>query len=191
MPLGAAIGNLRDRAAAPFTPRPPPITRPSLSDMRLAIQVVLALVIAVLAFLLYRSITVPYEREQARIETETIGRERMDDVRSALISYRDAYSDYPSTLDSLVMFVRQDSAWTPPSFEDDEDRLTEYASTDSLIYSARGGQRFNYDVVQQTDSTGAPTGVEIYWLQDPGVPGDSIGSHQPNPALRNAASWLE
>ena len=38
-------------------------------------------------------------------------------------------------------------------------------------------------------SSSDTTGVEIYWLADPDSEADSIGSRDPNPSLRNAASW--
>ncbi|OZC02874.1 hypothetical protein [Rubricoccus marinus] len=153
--------------------------------MRLAIQVVLAIAIVVLAYFLFRAIRDPYVEEQARIEQTTIGRERMDDVRSALIAFRDVKEGYPSTLDSLVYFVKNDTAFAMPEMDPENVRLTSF-NADSLAFSARNGQRFNYEVVENDT-----TEYEIYWLQDPGALGDSIGSRVLNPALRNAASWLE
>ncbi|MEM1056803.1 MAG: hypothetical protein AAGI52_14870 [Bacteroidota bacterium] len=157
--------------------------------MRLAIQVGLVLLIAVLAFFLYRSITEPYQEKLEREREVQMGRERMDDVRTTLIAFRDAYDGYPSTLDSLVTYARTDTTFTEPTFEDDENRLTSF-SVDSLGLSARSGAPFNYEVVQQEDSTGAPTGVQIYWLQDPAAPEDSIGSRDANPSNRNRESWI-
>lgn len=158
--------------------------------MRLAIQVGLVLLIAVLAYFLYYSITAPYEAQLEREREEKLGRERMDDVRTALIAYRDANDDYPATLDSLVMFVQQDTSFTEPDFEDRPNRISTYSPADSLRFSARSGEPFNYQVVQETDSTGAPTGVKIYWLQDPAAPEDSIGSRDANPSNRNRESWF-
>ncbi|HIG74004.1 MAG TPA: hypothetical protein EYQ24_05355 [Bacteroidetes bacterium] len=158
--------------------------------MRVAIQAGLVILIAVLAFFLYRSITEPYQ-EKLELERQTqIGRERLDDVRSALIAYRDVYDTYPSTLDSLSIFVAQDTAFTPPELEEELGRITEFSGANDLQVSARNGEALNYQVVQETDSTGAPTGVEIYWLQDPGAPGDSIGARDPNPSFRNRESWI-
>ena len=155
--------------------------------MRLAIQVVLALVIVVLAYLLYQAIQEPWDEYEERVEFEELGRERMDDVRSALISFRDANNAYPPSLDSLLIFVKNDTAFVMPELEEGQERYRPF-TPDSLLFSARGGQRFNYEVVT-TDTSN----VEVYWLQDPGVPEDSIGSRvrPPNPAFRNAASWLE
>lgn len=158
--------------------------------MRLALQAGLAILIAVLAFALYWSITKPYEAQLERERQVTLGRERLDDVRTALIAFRDTNDDYPATLDSLVLFVQQDSAFTAPNFDDQPNRLSTYSAPDELKVSARNGQPLNYEVVQETDSTGAATGVKIYWLQDPAAPEDSIGSRDANPSNRNRESWI-
>ena len=147
---------------------------------RIAIQLGLSALVVVLAVILFRSIVLPYQAHQERLAEQTLVRERMSDVRTALISYRDAYDTYPSTLDSLGLFVRQDTAFVRP--EEDEASRTAPFSADEITRSPRTGTPFNYQVV--SDST-----VEIYWLQDPDAPEDSIGSRDPNPALRNAASW--
>ena len=155
--------------------------------MRLAIQVVLAIAIAVLAYLLFQSIRTPWAEYQDRVAQETMGRERMDDVRTALIEFRNVNDAYPPSLDSLVFFVKNDTAFALPERDEDDVRMTEF-NADSLTLSARGGERLRYERV-----TSDTTSIEIYWLQDPAAPGDSIGSRAqpPNPALRNAASWLE
>lgn len=153
---------------------------------RLAIQVVLALVIVALTYVLYQSIRGPQVEYEALQRANAVGHERMNDVRNALISYRDATNTYPATLDSLVIFAKTDTSFAVP--ETEEPRLMEF-NADSLRVSARNGEVFNYEVVRGADSTGAFDGVEIYWLQDPAAPGDSIGARTANPALRNAASW--
>ena len=146
---------------------------------RIAIQLGLAALVVVLAGYLVYSIVTPYQEFQERERTAALTHERMDDVRNALISYRDAYDTYPATLDSLVQFVRTDTAFV---LTEKETRGLPF-SEDSLARSPRTGSEFLYDVVSDT------SGVEIYWLADPDVPGDSIGSRDPNPAYRNAASW--
>ena len=155
--------------------------------MRLAIQVVLAIAIVVLAYLLFQSIRTPWTEYEGRLAREAAGRERMDDVRTALIEFRNVNNAYPPSLDSLVFFVKNDTAFVLPERDDDDPRIGEF-TPDSLTVSARGGAPFNYERV-----TSDTTSIEIYWLQDPGAPEDSIGSRAqpPNPALRNAASWLE
>lgn len=155
--------------------------------MRLAIQVVLAIAIVVLAYFVFQAIREPWTDYQERLEQEAIGRERMRDVRAALVAHRDAYQTYPSTLDSLVTYAKTDTTFTEPEVEEDEVRNAPF-DADALTVSARNGEPFNYELVTTDTSS-----VVIYWLQDPAAPEDSIGSRAlpPNPAQRNATSWNE
>ena len=146
---------------------------------RIAIQLGLAALVVVLAGYLVYSIVTPYQAFQERERQATLTHERMDDVRNALISYRTAYDGYPATLDSLVQFVQSDTAFV---LTEKENRALAF-NADSLALSPRSGSPFLYEVVSDT------SGVEIYWLGDPDVEEDSIGSRDPNPAYRNAASW--
>lgn len=147
----------------------------SSEGTRTVIQVVLAIIIVVLAYILYLSITGPYEaieREQ-RLTDQT--RERMDDIRTALIHHESLHNRFPGTLDSLGVFI--DTAMMADAslhFSDGFDR-------DSLFYSPRSQERFEYAV----NDTGA---VDIYLLEDP-ASNAYIGSLEDDPSLRNAASW--
>lgn len=148
---------------------------------RIAIQLGLAALVVVLAVILLRSIVLPYQAHQERLAEQELVRERMGDLRTALISYRDAYSTYPSTLDSLGLFVRQDTLFTRDD-SNDEERVSPFSAAE-ITTSPASGSPFLYEVVSDT------TGVEIYWVGNPDVEEDSIGSRQVNPAYRNAASW--
>ena len=147
----------------------------------LAIRVILALVIVALMVGLYFVTVVPGQDAAAREQETNEARERMGDVRSALIAYRAENETYPASLDSLGYFAARDSAFQAQMATQDE-RLRPL-STDSLRYSTRTGRPYLYEVVEDT------TGLQIYWLADPDMEGDSIGSRGLNPAFRNAASW--
>ena len=151
------------------------------SGADLAIRAVLGLLILGLVVVLFYVTVVPAQRAAAAQRETDLTRERMSDVRSALIAYRDSMESYPSTLDSLVLFARADSAFNA-RIESEEERLRPLA-IDSLTLSPRTGAPFRYEVVEDT------SGLQIYWLADPDMEADSIGSRDPNPALRNAASW--
>ncbi len=151
------------------------------SGSDLAIRALLGLLIVGLVVVLFYVTVVPAQRAAAAERETELTRERMSDVRTALIAYRDSLEGYPSTLDSLVLFVRSDSAFNA-QIEAEDERLRPL-NVDSLLFSPRTGARFNYEVVEDT------SGVQIYWLGDPDMEADSIGSRDPNPALRNAASW--
>ena len=152
---------------------------------RTVVQVVLAIVIVVLGFMLYSSIRGPqalYEREQD-LTAET--RERMGYVRDAMRNYEFRYNRYPTTLDSLVTILRTD-----PFFAAKRDSIFDLRDgrtldLDSLIYSPRTGERFDLDVVRD-DSTG----VRVYLLEDP-ASDDFVGTDNPARAagMLNAASW--
>ena len=147
----------------------------------LGIRAALALIIlALVAVLLYVTV-IPAQRAAAAERETEIARERMSDVRTELIAYRDSMQAYPSTLDSLVIFSRGDDTFITEALAQ-EGRLAPPV-VDSLPFSSRNGQPFRYQVVEDT------TGYSIYWLGDPVMESDSIGSRDPNPALRNAASW--
>lgn len=151
------------------------------SGSELAIRAVLGLLIVGLVVVLFFVTVVPAQRAAAAQRETDLTRERMSDIRTALITYRDSLGGYPSTLDSLLLYTRTDSAFQA-QIEMEEERLRP-VSIDSLLYSPRTGTPFRYEVVEDT------TGLQIYWLADPDMEADSIGSRNPNPALRNAASW--
>ncbi|MEM0962053.1 MAG: hypothetical protein AAGK21_05865 [Bacteroidota bacterium] len=151
------------------------------SGSDLAIRAVLGLFVIALVGVLYFVTVVPAQKAEAAQRETDLTRERMGDIRTALISYRDSLSEYPATLDSLVLFTRSDSVFMAEA-EAQEERLLP-VSVDSLVFSPRTGNRFLYEVAEDT------TGLQIYWLADPDVEADSIGSRDPNPALRNAATW--
>lgn len=152
------------------------------SAVRSGLQIVLAIVIVVLAYVLYRTIREPqlaYERELALTEAT---RARMSDIRTAMRTYEQRYDRYPTSLDSLVQIVKTDSFFVAKrdSIFRLEDGRPFYP--DSLPFSARG-QRFDLTVVDTSD-------VAVYLLEDPGSD-DVIGTDDPSRAAGrlNAASW--
>ncbi|MBW6497481.1 MAG: hypothetical protein K0B09_03750 [Bacteroidales bacterium] len=77
--------------------------------MKTAIQIVLALVIVVLGYLIYDSIMEPvrFNQEAARREARII--ERLKDIRTAQVAHRTRFGTFLGDLDSLVNFVKYDS----------------------------------------------------------------------------------
>lgn len=152
--------------------------------MRTAIQILLGVVVLGLVYVLYHTIVDPWNEHEAKEFQTEMTRARMDHIRSALIDYRDLGGAYPSTLDSLVHFVKTDSSMVGQ----DLNNMFEVPGggafvADSLPFSPRSGTRFVYEIVEDDSA-----GVAIYYLKDPDSE-DAIGSQTPNPALRNVASW--
>jgi hypothetical protein len=149
----------------------------SRKNLRIGLQVVLGIAIVVLSYFLYRAITEPYERieRQQRITDQT--RERMENIRSALIDYERDSTSFPDSLEILkthiqrdsVLSMRQDSVFGGP------------INLDSLFFSPRTGARFKYTV----SDTGR---VETYLLEDPDTD-DKIGTLSGDPTETNVATW--
>ena len=148
------------------------------NGLRVALQLVLWLVIIGLGYFLYYSITEPYEAvKRAEALTEDT-RERMDYIRQVAIHFENQYDRYPSTIDSLEMYAKEDSAFLAVR----DSILAGLISVDSLIFSPRNGQPFVY-AINDTSK------VRTYLLKDP-LTADSIGTVLPDDVtLVNAASW--
>ncbi len=145
------------------------------------VQVVLAIVIVVLAYVLYQSITEPYKEIERQERLTQLTRQRMSQLRSALVYYQEKTGHFPPSLDSLVNYLKQDSLFLAKadSILGLQGELN--VPLDSLIYSPRTGKPFIY-MLNDTSR------VEIYLLKDPDS-NDSIGSRIPDITLLNAASW--
>lgn len=149
----------------------------SSQGTRTGIQVGLGIVILVLAYFLYRSITEPYDRieRQQRITEQT--RERMSNIRTALIDYERDSTSYPDSLNILVQHIQSDSILATR-----QDSVFGGAlNLDSLLFSPRSGNPFQYTV----SDTGR---VETYLLKDPDTD-DQIGTLSGDPTETNVASW--
>ena len=152
--------------------------------MRTAIQVLLGVAALGLTYVLYHTIVDPWnEYEATEFQTE-LTRARMSHARTALISFRDENGAYPPSLDSLVYFVKSDSAFGSRDLSEVFIMPGGGAFVaDSLPFSPRTGTRFEYELVSDDTS-----GVTIYYVKDPDS-ADHIGAQEANPASRNVASW--
>lgn len=149
----------------------------SSQGIRIGIQIILGLAIVGLGYWLYVSITEPWQVIERQEELTQMTRERMSDVRSALRRYEERNDRFPSTLDSLHVWVRTDS-----TIQAQRDSLFGAdANLDSLIFSPRTGSPFEYAVNDTAR-------VMMYELRDPDS-NDRIGTLQPDPTELNAATW--
>ncbi|MFO8232870.1 MAG: hypothetical protein R6U20_09395 [Longimonas sp.] len=145
--------------------------------LRTTLQVVLAIVIAVLAYFLYYSITEPYEAiEREERLTEEV-RNRMVDIRTALNRYETDSTTYPDSLDQLMEHIERDTALL-----DNRDSLFQTSfELDSMFYSPRSGDPFVYTL---SDTGQVPT----YLLESPDSD-DQIGTLTGDPTRTNVTSW--
>jgi len=147
------------------------------SQIRIGLQVVLVVAILGLSYFLYYSLTEPYDRieRQQQITEET--RARMSNIRTALIDYERDSTNFPDSLDVLLTHIREDSMLSNAQ----DSIFGGPVNLDSLFYSPRTGNRFQYAV----SDTGQ---VETYLLQDPDTD-DEIGTLSGDPTATNTASW--
>ena len=149
----------------------------SSQGTRTAIQVVLGILIIGLSYFLYQSITEPYDRIERQRELTEQTRQRMADLRTALVDFERDSSRFPDSLDVLMVHLRQDSL-----IQSNPDSIFGHSVTlDSLLYSPRTGNPFTYAV----SDTGR---VETYLLEDPDSD-DKIGTLSGDPTQTNVANW--
>ncbi|MEX0721624.1 MAG: hypothetical protein WD059_13210 [Balneolaceae bacterium] len=147
------------------------------------LTIVLGLVIIGLSYWLYDSLVTPYKVvEEERALTEKV-RQRMLDVKDALIQYETRNNEFPPTeggLDSLVNFLETDSMMVSRGDTLFGRTFANY-TPDSLIFSPRSpNNKFEYTL----NDTLRPN---IYLLEDPDTD-DTVGSLE-RTTMRNAPNW--
>lgn len=108
--------------------------------MKTLIQVLLAVSIIVLGYLLVESIQQPirFQQEQRKRYNKTI--ERLKDIRSSQLAYRSVYGEFTGSFDTLIDFVKHDSFSVVMAigFEDeDEEVASEEIIRDTIRVSVR------------------------------------------------------
>ncbi len=147
------------------------------------LSIVLAVLIVVLGYYLYRSIVGPYQEVIERKQMTERVRHNMDNVRDALTRYERQKDNFPPTeggLDTLVSWLKSDSVMVAIGDSLYKPMQGPY-NPDSLIYSPRPPhKKFKYTL---NDTLRPP----IYLLEDPDTD-DHIGDLEKT-TLLNAANW--
>jgi hypothetical protein len=144
------------------------------------ISIVLFGVIIYLAWVLVDAIRSPYlELERQKEITQQV-RQRMYNVRDALIKYNLKKNKFPQSLDSLLIWIKSDTSIFNHADSLFKERPPLKFNLDSMIFSPRTGKPFYYVRVD----TIRPN---LYKLKDPDSK-DVIGDTAKT-TLLNAASW--
>lgn len=144
------------------------------------ISIVLSIVIIGLAYVLYDSITTPYQARILQIEEQTRVRERLQNVRDALIAYQREKGKYPPSLDSIQVFLETDPKMIAGRDTLFVSALNPTFDITTFLQSPRSQNRFEYAL----NDTLRPM---VYLLKDPDS-GDLIGSLDRTTRL-NAPNW--
>lgn len=149
----------------------------SSRQIRIGLQIFLAIVIVVLAFVLYESITAPYaeiEREQQLTEDT---RERMSALRDVIIDYERSEGAFPDSIEVILGYIEENEELR----EEFSARFGDDFEIDSLLYSPRSGDLFEYAMQDTAEAS-------TYRLDDPDTD-DHIGTLTGDITQTNAASW--
>jgi len=149
----------------------------SRQTLRTGVQVVLGIAIIVLSYFLYQAITEPYERIERQEQMTEDTRQRMSQIRTALVDFERDSNFFPDSLDTLLVHIQRDSVLSTAQ----DSVFGGPINIDSLLYSPRTGSRFLYSV----SDTGR---VETYLIEDPDSD-DRIGTLSGDPTQTNVASW--
>ena len=145
------------------------------------ISAVLIVIIIGLSYWLYRSIHDPYEKVLERQHMTQRVRTRMSNIRDVLIKYKNKNKNFPPNLDSLVVFLKTDSAMVAADGSMFKKEVGKY-NPDSLIYSPNPP---HHEFIYTRNDTIRP---QLYLLVDPADSTNYIGSLTTTTQL-NAASW--
>ncbi|MCD6354482.1 MAG: hypothetical protein J7L95_02940 [Prolixibacteraceae bacterium] len=77
--------------------------------MKTVIQILLFILAVILTYLIYQSIQRPLDFEKAKKERYDATINRLKDIRKAELAYKDVYSKFTGSFDTLINFVVNDS----------------------------------------------------------------------------------
>lgn len=77
--------------------------------MKTIIRILLFVVVVTLTFMIYKSIKHPIDFEKNRKERYNVTIERLKDIRTAQLAYKDVYGKFTGSWDTLIYFVINDS----------------------------------------------------------------------------------
>ncbi|MBN2349794.1 MAG: hypothetical protein JXJ22_13190 [Bacteroidales bacterium] len=120
--------------------------------MKTAFQIILAVAIVILGYLIVESIMKPIRFNKERSEREYATIEKLKDIRKIQVAYKDKYGKYTGDFDTLIAFVKNDSfnienirhlaGWDPDAYTFEQGlkngliriRITKQSVKDSLFH---------------------------------------------------------
>jgi len=91
--------------------------------MKRLLQLLLAVVIVVLVYIIYGQISTPIRFEEEKARKEALVIERIKDIRTAQRAYKSKYQRFTSSFDSLADFVLHDSIVLERKIVDEDDSV--------------------------------------------------------------------
>ena len=91
--------------------------------MKKVLQLILAIVIVALVYVVYRQVATPIEFEAEKGRKEAAVIERIKDIRSAQRAFKSKYQHFTADFDSLIEFVLNDSLVMERKLVDEDDSV--------------------------------------------------------------------
>lgn len=91
--------------------------------MKKVLQLILAIVIVALVYVVYRQVATPIEFEGDKGRREALVIERIKDIRAAQRAFKSKYQHFTSDFDSLINFVLNDSLVMERKLVDEDDSV--------------------------------------------------------------------
>ncbi len=91
--------------------------------MKKVLQLILAIVIVALVYVVYRQVATPIEFEAEKGRKETAVIERIKDIRAAQRAFKSKYQHFTADFDSLIEFVLNDSLVMERKLVDEDDSV--------------------------------------------------------------------
>jgi hypothetical protein len=85
------------------------IIKKDINKMKTVFQIILALVIVALGYGLYKSIQTPIEFEQVKKKRYEATIQKLKDIRTAELAYKDEHGRFTGSFDTLINFIKYDS----------------------------------------------------------------------------------
>ena len=142
----------------------------------IVLKIVIVVLVAVLVWVIYD----PYARMEQELAFRKESRLRMVNLRQAQLLYLDRNGRYSANLDSLILFIKRDTAIVAITDSIFKPLADGTFNAESLKYAPKSHRPFSLEV----DDTSV---VKKYLLQDPDGYG-TIGSLDDNSKV-NKASW--
>ena len=91
--------------------------------MKKVLQLILAIVIVALVYVVYRQVATPIEFEGDKGRREALVIERIKDIRAAQRAFKSKYQHFTGDFDSLINFVLNDSLVMERKLVDEDDSI--------------------------------------------------------------------
>jgi hypothetical protein len=85
------------------------IIKKDINKMKTLFQIILALAIVALGYALYRSIQTPIEFEKVKKARYEATIQKLKDIRTAELAYKDEHGKFTGSFDTLINFIKYDS----------------------------------------------------------------------------------